>query len=333
MSPDDVPRYAELRHRTDGPPGSSWGVFGPGDELGMLNFLTPEITRDAARLVRRGRSFNLDYPINAFVPSIAGTRPATAHHMFANNPNHRDDWLDSFYLQSTSQVDGLRHIRAPQYGFYNGVADEEVTLAWPDKPALGVQLLADKAIASRGVLLDAKRHFEAAGEEWRLDRPRHLSPDDLDAIAAAQGVEIRPGDILLLHVGWAEWWLGADEEERRGRTGTPGIAQSFEMLEWIWDHRIAMFAADNSGLEGSPKLPDSGLFLEDDPLPERGPNHNGGLHRHLIPLLGLIIGELWDLTALAEDCAADGVYEFFVTCSPLNVIGGVGAPPNAIAIK
>ncbi|MBN9139395.1 MAG: cyclase family protein [Micrococcales bacterium] len=333
MLPDRVPSYAELLRRTDGPPGSSWGVFGEEDELGMLNFLTPEATREAAALVRAGRTFNLDYPINAFVPSIAGTRPATAHHMFANNPNHRDDWLDSFYLQSTSQVDGLRHIRAPRYGFYNGVGDDQISLAWPDRPALGVQLLAERGIAGRGVLLDAMRHFRGRGEEWRPDRPRHLTPDDLDAIADAQGVEIRQGDILLLHVGWSTWWLGASDEERRSRTGTPGIAQSFDMLEWIWDHRIAMFSADNSGLEGSPKLTESGLFLDDDPPPERGPNHNGGLHRHLIPLLGLIIGELWALDDLAADCAADGVYEFFLSCSPLNVVGGVGAPPNAIAIK
>jgi hypothetical protein len=105
------------------------------------------------------------------------------------------------------------------------------------------------------------------------------------------------------------------------------------MLEWIWDHRIAMFAADNSGLEANPKLEGTGLFIPDDPLPERGPNHNGGLHRQLLPMLGLIVGELWLLDALAADCAADGVYEFMLTCSPLNVIGGVGAPSNAIAIK
>lgn len=333
MGPARVPSYAELLQRTDAPPGSSWGVFGNDDELGMLNFLTPEATRRAAQLVRTGRTFNLDYPINAFVPSIAGTRPATAHHMFSNNPNHRDDWLDSFYLQSTSQVDGLRHIRSPEYGFYNGVGDDKISLAWPDKPELGVQLLAEKAIAGRGVLLDAKRYFEGLGEEWRLDQPRPITPEDLDSIAASEGVEIQPGDILLLHVGWAEWWLSASDEDRRDRTGTPGLAQSFDMLEWIWDHRIAMFAADNSGLEGKPKLEDSGLFLADDPPPERGPSHNGSLHRHLIPLLGLIIGELWFLDELAAHCAEDGVYEFFVTCSPLNVIGGVGAPPNAIAIK
>jgi hypothetical protein len=57
------------------------------------------------------------------------------------------------------------------------------------------------------------------------------------------------------------------------------------------------------------------------------------MHWRLIPLLGLPIGELWDLDALAAACAADGVYEFFFTSAPLNVLGGVGSPPNALAIK
>ena len=99
-----IPSYQELVARTDAPSGSSWGVFGEGDQLGTLNFITPSVSAKAASLVREGRIFNLDYPINTFVPSIAGTRPPTEHNMFANNPNHRDDWLDKFYLQSTSQM-------------------------------------------------------------------------------------------------------------------------------------------------------------------------------------------------------------------------------------
>ncbi|MCP9964859.1 hypothetical protein [Actinomadura madurae] len=127
MSPQDgIPTYKELLERQDAPPGSSWGIFGENDQLGTLNFLGPGQVRDAVGLVRRGEVFNLDYPLNTFVPAPAGTRPATVHHIFANNPNHRDDWLDSFYLQSTSQIDGLRHIRHPRHGFYGGVPDEEI---------------------------------------------------------------------------------------------------------------------------------------------------------------------------------------------------------------
>ena len=59
----------------------------------------------------------------------------------------------------------------------------------------------------------------------------------------------------------------------------------------------------------------------------------GGLHKILIPLLGLPLGEMFNLEPLAADCAADGVREFFFTSAPLNKLGGVASPPNALAIK
>jgi hypothetical protein len=329
----DLPTYRQLRRRTDAPPGSSWGVFGPGDQLGSANNITPQSVVAAAGLIRTGQTFNLDYPLNTFVPSPAGTRPATRHEIFANNPNHRDDWLDSFYLQSTSQIDGLRHMRHPRYGFYGAVPDEAVAVG---TPALGIQLVAEKGIAGRGVLLDLGRYFQKIGDPIDLSTNRMFTPQDLDAAAADAGVAFRPGDILLIRLGWVPFFLGLPIDQRpkgRGRSGNPGLIQSEAMLEWIWDHRFAMVAADNSGLEATPVNPDSGWVDPDEPPPPKGPSHNGMLHRPLIALLGVLIGELWALEPLAEACAADGVYEFFVTAKPLNLVGGVGSPPNAIAIK
>lgn len=326
-----VPDYSELARREDGPPGSSWGIFGAGDQLGTLNFLTEERTAVAARLVRRGATFNLDYPLNTFVPSLAGTRPPTEHHIFANNPHHRDDWLDSFYLQSTSQVDGLRHIRHPHHGFYGGVPDEAIEVGTPD---LGIQLLAEKAIAGRGVLLDAVAHHAAIGAPLDFATMTRLTPEDLDRIAAFCGVTIAPGDIVLLRTGFAETWVGLSSEQRaQRRGGATGLDQSEEMLAWLWNHQIALMASDNGGLESFPVNPESGWVDPDEPPPPRGPSHNGMLHRPLLALLGMVIGELWKLDELAADCAADRVYEFLVTAKPLNLVGGVGSPPNAIAIK
>jgi hypothetical protein len=57
------------------------------------------------------------------------------------------------------------------------------------------------------------------------------------------------------------------------------------------------------------------------------------MHQQLIALLGMAIGELWRLDELAEDCARDGIYEFLVVSKPLNLVGGVGSPANAVAIK
>ncbi|SHK51587.1 Putative cyclase [Pseudonocardia thermophila] len=326
-----IPDHAELSQRTDAPPGSAWGLFGPDDQLGTLNFLTEERTAAAARLIRRGATFNLDYPLNTFVPSLAGTRPATEHHIFSNNPNHRDDWLDSFYLQSTSQVDGLRHIRHPRHGFYGGVPDEAIAVGTPD---LGIQLLAEKAIAGRGVLLDAVSYFESIGEPLEFTTMVRLTPEHLDAIAEHCRVTIEPGDIVLLRTGFAEEWVRRTPEQRaEPREGGTGLDQSDAMLAWLWDHRIALMASDNAGLESYPVNPASGWIDPDEPPPPRGPSHNGMLHRPMLALLGMVIGELWKLDELAADCAADGRYEFFLTVKPLNLVGGVGSPPNAIAVK
>jgi len=327
-----LPTYRDLLARTDAPSGSGWGVFGSGDQLGTLNHITPEVTRAAAELVHDGRVFNLDYPINAFVPSIAGTRPATEHHIFSNNPNHRDDWLDSFYLQSTSQIDGLRHMRHPEHGFYGGVQDDEIEVG---KPALGMQLMAEKGIATRGVLIDVAAYYAAAGRAYTGAERFAITADDLAAAAQRQGTEFRSGDVLIVHTGWSAKYLGRDDAGRTAmRTaGSPGLFQSDETLEFLWDHRFAMVASDNAGVEMFPVNPDSGWMYADEPLPGRGPTHNGMMHRPLIALFGMPLGECWKLDDLAADCASDGRYDFLLTAKPLNLIGGVGSPPNAMAIK
>lgn len=326
----DIPLYRELVEGYRGAPrGAAWRVFGDDDQLGTINFLTPDRVRDALGSVQSGQVVNLDYPVNAFVPSIAGTRPETRHSIFSNNPNHRDDWIDSFYLQSTSQVDGLRHIRHPQHGFYGGTADEDIAVGTTE---LGIQHLAQRGIAGRGVLLDIARHFAARGRDYDVTRTIRVTVDDLEEVLAQQETSVQPGDILMLHFGWAERYLDASPEERASMKGKPGLAQSESMLEWLWDHRISLVAADNSGVEAIPVDRESGWYDPDEPPPSRGPSHNGMMHRPMIALLGMTLGELWKLDELADRCAARGRYDFFVTVKPLNLIGGVGSPPNAIAI-
>jgi kynurenine formamidase len=320
--------YRALAESSATPAGATWGAFGSPDDLGMLNNLTAPRTAAAAKLVRTGTVYNLDYPINTFVPSISGTRPATEHHIFANNPNHRDDWLDSFYMQSTSQIDGLRHMRHPTAGFYDGAADDEIT---EGRPRLGIHHVADHGIAGRGVLLDMPKYFRDRGEE--MPRTAAFTPEVLDAAAEHQGVAFEPGDILLLHTGWAVAYLGMTPEERKLRRGSAGLHQSEQMLEWLWDRQFSLIAADNPGLEAFPIDRTSGFVIEGAAPPERGPDHNGMMHRSLIPLLGLMLGELWKLDELARACADDGSYAFLLTAKPLNLIGGVGSPPNAMAIK
>lgn len=320
-----LPTYAELLERRDAPPGSSWGLFGPDDHFGTLNLLGEEQARAAAALVRRGAAFGLDYEVNAFSPPVSPNRKAARHTMLSRHDGSvRDDRLDQFYLQVSSQIDGLRHHRHPVHGFYGGVADEAVDVGSAD---LGIQHAATKGIVGRGVLLDVSRHLAARGRPLDLRRAEAIDVSTLDEVAAAQGVELRHGDILLIHTGWARHATEVLTPEERAGLSTDrqfcGLVQARGTVAWIWDHRFSVVASDTVAVEVMPSVPDS-------PFHE---NVGRMMHPDLIALLGMHLGELWRLDQLAEDCAADGVYEFLVTAKPLNVLGGVGSPPNALAVK
>jgi kynurenine formamidase len=330
MTQRHLPTYDQLGSAT--PAYSSWDVFGRDDQLGTINLLTPERVAAAARLIRTGRRFNLDHAVNAFDPYPTGTRPATEHHVFANNEFHRDDWLDSFYLQSTSQLDSLRHIGHPVHGFYNGLSAEDNTGA---STRLGIHHWAESGIAGRAVLLDVSRFFAEQGREYDCESTVLLDVAMLEEIAQAQGVQWWGGDILLLHTGWAGNYVAKSPEQRvefNARNKSPGLAQREEIVRWLWDHEIALVASDTPAVEADPVL-ESDFRVAGERPPERGVDHSGMLHRPLIALLGMALGELWKLDELAADCARDGRYDFFLTCKPLNLPGGVGSPPNALAIK
>ncbi len=324
-----MPTYDDLASAQ--PPYSSWSFFGRDDELGTINWLTARRVAAAARLIRTGERFSLDYPVNAFDPYPTGTRPATRHHIFANNEFHRDDWLDSFYLQSTSQIDALRHIGHPEHGFYNGLPAEQNT---GDSTQLGIHVWAESGIAGRGVLLDVARFFAAHGRDYDCESTVVLDASTLDKIAAFQGVDWHGGDILLLRTGWAGNYVAKSPQQRvefNSRNKSPGLAQQVATLRWLWDHEIALVASDTPAVEADPVL-ESELRSSADRKPERGVDHSGMLHRPLIALLGMAMGELWKLDELAAHCAAQGRYDFFLTAKPLNIVGGVGSPPNALAI-
>lgn len=317
------PDYAALGRREDGPPGSSWGLFGPDDEIGTINLLTAERVRRAAGLVRTGRMFSLDYSVNAFNPPTSASRRLAVHTIFAKHPNGRDDYLDSFYLQASSQLDGLRHQRHAGFGFYNHRSDDQIALG---TTTLGIQRWAEHGIAGRGVLLDVDRYLRGRGRPLDHAAGQPFDARLLDEVAADAGVVVEPGDILLIRTGWSRFYF--EEHDAEGRSAlakqmhSAGLRQSQASLEWIWNHHVAAVASDNVAVECLPAVIDS-------PFESEGRL----MHSELIALLGVCVGELWRLDELAEDCADDGAYEFMVVSTPLNLVGGVGSPANALAIK
>lgn len=314
-----LPRFADLPVRPGAPPGSSWGLFGDDDQIGTLNFIGPEQVRAAAALVRIGKVFSLNWDLALPSPPFF-MRGNVRHTIFEKYGGLAvDDYLDSFWPQGSSQWDGLRHFSDADYGFYNGATLAEVTAPGPGR--LGIEHWARRGIAARGVLVDVVQALERDGS--RLDPFDFfpIGPDLLERIAADEGVELRAGDILILRTGWVEAYERLTEEERvalaeAGRPGSPGLYGE-DVPAFLWDNRIAAVAADNPGLEAG--HPGKGSDLS--------------LHKALIARLGMPLGELWDLAALAADCAEDGVHEVFLMSAPLNVGGGAGSPPNALALK
>jgi kynurenine formamidase len=301
------------------PPGSAWGVFGPDDEIGTLNLLTPERVREAVTLVRRGDTFNLDMSLDLPAIPFGGARRRPKHTVLVSaDGTSRDEYVDGYFPQYSSQWDGLRHMRHPRHGYYNFATDEEVA-SIPGR--LGIEHVGRHGIVGRGVLLDVARYLDECGAPLDPDVRRELPVSLMEEVAGAQGVEFRQGDILLFRTGLTARIMrqgaqGIRADEGSGEYQGPGLQASTETLAWLWDRHFSAVVADNYAVEAWP--------------PPAGEEY---LHYTAIPLLGLTLGELFDLESLAADCAADGIHEFLFIAKPWLLPGGIGSSANAIAMK
>ena len=322
---DDLPERAGLR--------AAWGVWGDGDDVfGCLNLLTPERVAAAAGLVRRGAVFALNWSMALPDPPLFG-RKRFRHEVTGTGTGH-DDVLHEWNTQSSSQWDGFRHIRnhaarasEPGTGHFGGVPDD----------GHGIHHWARRGIAGRAVLADIARWREAHGRPLRYDESDAIDPHEIAECLAAQGTDLAEGDILLVRTGWVEWYQRqpTDVRTRLGDVAelrAPGFASGDELARTLWNLHIAAIGCDNPAVE---VWPPSQLTRAEYEAAREEQMHLHELFTHcvLLPLLGLPLGEMWYLEALATDCAADGRYECFFTSAPLNLPAGVASPPNALAIK
>jgi kynurenine formamidase len=315
-----MPSYDELPVRAGAPAGAAWGVFGDDDEVGTINLLTPDRVVAAADSIRSGKVFALNLPINIPDPPLF-TRGKHTHtvKIFPNAEFVLDDFLDNFYPQASSQWDALAHVKHPVHGAYNGIPDNQMTGRGGMR--LGIDNLARRGIAGRGVLADVARYYDRVGKSIDFTQAKSIPLDDVQATLEEEGVELQAGDILLIRIGWTKFYLSASDEikaELGKETVVPGIEGSERTARWLWDNHLAAVASDSPALEALPKP--AGEEME-------------FLHFHMLAFFGMPIGEMWNLEGLAEECAVDGNYDFFLTSAPLNIPGGVGSPPNALAIK
>jgi kynurenine formamidase len=312
----ELPRYDDLPLAPAGGR-SGWHVFGEHDSLGLVNLQDEASVRSAAGLVRQGRVFSLNTALDGVDPPIDKDRGMPRQRVLhAPEPGYEDldDVIDNFYPQTSSQWDSLAHVAYSPGVFYNGADDTEVTTGKRNT----IDFWARRGIAARGVLLDLERTLPG----YSPDGSTAFSVADLERARERAGVAYSPGCILLLHTGFLRWYRGRPRRHRVAIAAdlrAPGVEHTEEMARYLWDSRVMAVACDTYAVEVWPPA------WSDIPF--------GFLHRVLIGQFGMALGELWWLDDLAADCARDGVSEFFVTSAPLNSRGGIGSPPNALAIK
>lgn len=300
----------------------NWGRWGDEDELGTLNYVTPDRVVAAARLVKRGAVFALAVPFDRKGPqSGRGGRFNPIHTMIAdgsdaaagNQPFHHgfggSDDIVTMPLQCGTQWDALSHIFDRGH-MWNGYPAAEVSSLGARRNGIEKQ---SGAFAGRGVLLDVARYkgVDCLGPGYAI------TTQELEGCSEAQGRtgRIETGDFVLVRTGQMGWCKTNGWGEYAGGDA-PGL--SFETAEWLHGSQIAAIATDTWGAEVRPNE------LEDSFQP---------LHQVMIPNIGLLVGEIFDLEALAADCAEDGVWEFFFVAPPLPFTGAVGSPVNPYAIK
>ncbi|KAL1926645.1 hypothetical protein VTP01DRAFT_5540 [Rhizomucor pusillus] len=317
----NLPTYDQLPIDPKHPAHTAWGVWGEEDNLGTLNLLTAECVAEASQCIKQGKIYALNWELEQPNPPLFG-RPAIKHHIQPHTEQKVsfDDMYDGFNPQSSSQWDGLRHVcHFPTLKFYNGVNPADVANGVGDR--LGIHHMARRGIAGRAVLLDFARWAEKHRPDFDPLQRHEVTVEELEQVAKEQGVTFKVGDILLVRTGWIAAYkkLGGGKYCEKFDYKNPsaaGVKACQETYAWIWNNHFAAVAGDVFAFEAFPPK-----------------SWDDSCHSMFLGAFGMPIGEMFDLDALAEDSAKDGVYEYFFTSAPLNKLQGVASPPNAICIK
>ncbi len=294
----------------------NWGRWGPDDDRGTLNYLTPDKVAAAAKLVRTGRQVSMTIPINK---QAGPDNPNPAVHLMSlmhDLPVSKSGLsFGMCYLGMSSHgdchthVDALNHV-AYRGQLYNGKDAALLTSRGSDWGSIAAY---SNGIVGRGVLLDAARHRKV---DW-LEPGDAVTRKELEAIEKAQGVELGEGDILVFRTGhharrlalgaWSNDYPPAGE-------GKAGL--QVDTVPWMRERKIAAFLPDGDG-ETVPSNVD-GM-----PYP---------VHPLQITAMGMCVSDSLQLEDLARACEEEGRFEFMVVGLPLRLPGATGSPWNPIAI-
>jgi kynurenine formamidase len=286
---------------------SNAGRWGPDDELGTLNLITPATRRRAAQLVTEGLSVSMASDLS--VHHTPSTDSLTNHTAFTD-PAAPMAVADAITLQVhgwSTHLDALGHIYTDDIG-YNGRRRTEIFTSH-GLSANAITALKD-GVFTRGVLLDVAA---GSGRPW-LPADHVITRAELEHAEHTAGLTVQSGDALFVHTGLTTRLVASLEDppdygdtDRRAGLGIDAVL-------WLRERDVALFGGDCVELLPGPD--------PDLPLP---------LHQLGIGAMGLTLLDWPHLDRVLAVCAQLQRHEFLLTVAPLPIVGGTGSPVNPIA--
>jgi kynurenine formamidase len=282
---------------------SRWGAD---DQRGAANRLTPAKALEAGALITKGSVYQLGHVYEPGMPMF-GTRHYSIRipQAFAmpgkNQAVYHDEVISGELGQIGTQFDGLGHLGMGDL-FYNGNRRSEFAQA-EGLTKLGIENVG--AIVTRGVLIDVAR-FKGVEQ---LPGTYEITVADLKGALQKQNVQIRSGDVVLIHTGWSSLWM---KDNAKYGASEPGIGVA--AAQFLADAEVVVVGADNWGVEVMPN-PDASL--------------SAPVHQLLLARNGIYLHE----NLITAELARDNAYEFMYSFAPLRLKGATGSPGNPIAIR
>lgn len=341
------------------PENSTWGDYGPDDQLGRMNELTAEKVKQGIAEVKEGKTFclsmPLDYPGGAILnprrhppqlrPTVRGDKPNFMYRVEWDAPGMTDvinDDMVLLHLQYSTQWDTLAHVGSlfdadgdgkAEPVFYNGYrGGVEIVGPTDGKDAGGIPgtFVEAKGTSSANALGVENMAVKCLqGRAVMIDLFAHFGRerravgyDDLMRIMAADGIKVEPGDFVCLRTGFDELILEMKKKPDAHilETTCTGLDGSDPRLQqWITESKLVALISDNYAVE-----------IHNAPL-KPGQCAMLPLHQHCLFKTGVNLGEIWRLSELADWLRKNNRSRFLMTAPPLRLPGAVGSPATPVA--
>jgi len=288
---------------------SRWGAE---DEVGAANHMSPEQVLMAVKLVKQGQSHPLGIVVDPDMPSFPPRSFALQvvqpgqHNGRSLRPQfgwdlvYNDD-MAQLWFGTGSQLDGLGHMG--EAGTYYNCNEAVDFIDITGLKKLGTHNV--PPLVGRGVLLDMAGHFDvtvmAAGQG--------IAAADIKAAAKAQGVEIRRGDVVLLHTGWTDAMLHSDPTA--WASGEPGLTN--EAARYLASLQPMAVGSDTWGVDAVPPVEGDRVFYG---------------HIEFLRNNGIYLLETMNTGRLARE----GVHEFMFVLGQARIKGAVQMIINPVAL-